>query len=379
MKNAKKNYLETLFVTEVLAVLALLAGQITYVEKLDIFGLQVNKFIFTAIFFSVLLGRGLYKSISTQLFSAIILVSIIITQAILLGIDALFYQKYLNLLVFVFATIFLVNSCHFSIDRLLKVMLFAVLLIAVVAMYQRYTDGTLGDREGKFFLFGPIVFSRLMFAGVLIAQILKLGPIKYIFATTLLVAGLMTYSKGPFIAFMLCQTILLFYQWRANIRLFCFLIFILSASQAFYGEVLLARFLDAMWQLETIALSGLDADTVLSSDSSSLSIRILMIVESWAVFKDHIFGVGLGNWANATKLYAMEYPHNIVAEIYVELGLVLGSIFIIILLRMARLRRETGILALYYFVNSLWSGDILDFRYVVFFLVVSGRHVKNKM
>ena len=55
--------------------------------------------------------------------------------------------------------------------------------------------------------------------------------------------------------------------------------------------------------------------------------------------KVYPLGVGLGNWQiyankyDATHLLKHQYPHNLILEIFVELGFITGALFIILLLK----------------------------------------------
>jgi len=126
-------------------------------------------------------------------------------------------------------------------------------------------------------------------------------------------------------------------------------------------------------------------ERLITKDSRSKNARLVFIYRSFDLMKVYPLGVGLGNWQiyankyDATHLLKHQYPHNLILEIFVELGFITGALFIILLLkvlffsykRMLKYNHQGNTfypllfyLKFYLILNSFFSGSLVDSRFL---------------
>jgi len=183
-------------------------------------------------------------------------------------------------------------------------------------------------------------------------------------------------GRGPLIAFIISSLLVLTLKTilaKSKKRVFL-------VNLGFIFLLIASLFVIPKSKLETIER----IKSVFSSDNQNTASRRLIFLQNSIVFlkSSPILGHGLGSWAKLNKLNAERaHPHNIFAEVGVELGL-FGLIFLslcllIFFLSPASLRNLMSqntcficlyFLALFSMLNSLVSGDLNDNRPLFLFL-----------
>ena len=252
--------------------------------------------------------------------------------------------------------IFLVNFVpkSLSIDRLIRGLLVYILFILIVAVITKLENPF--NRSEKYGLFGSIVFGWHMGMGLLICYYRE--AYRSLFSITVFTLGLLwSGSKGPLI---MIVVLLLLGQFSIKkfLRFFPMfgIIWLLSDTLFKYSRAF--RGLARMGDLFRGSLSA--------ADSGSVGTRADFILYSWDIFSDFpAFGIGLNNWAHPLTRHT--YPHNIFLEVFSELGLPMGLLFVVLVFyTIVKLQSLPRILALYLLMVLLVSGDLSYFRYFIF-------------
>ena len=136
-------------------------------------------------------------------------------------------------------------------------------------------------------------------------------------------------------------------------------------------------------QFKTSFLDVGKTKRLITKDSRSKNARLVFIYRSFDLIKVYPLGVGLGNWQtyankfDAKHLLKHQYPHNLILEIFVELGLVTGILFLIVLIKLIffsynRMQKYNTLqntffpllfyLQFYLILNSFFSGSLVDSR-----------------
>ena len=92
------------------------------------------------------------------------------------------------------------------------------------------------------------------------------------------------------------------------------------------------------------------------------------------IYNNPVFGIGPGQWPEASGLEMMAYPHNSLLEIWSEYGFFAFLIFIIILFNVIKeffKKNPHSILALFAFMTTLSSGSIRDLRFLAFLILMT--------
>tara|TARA_B000000532_G_scaffold139552_1_gene112080 strand:+ start:147 stop:599 length:453 start_codon:yes stop_codon:yes gene_type:complete len=123
------------------------------------------------------------------------------------------------------------------------------------------------------------------------------------------------------------------------------------------------------------------ADRLLTKNKTSKNVRLEFASRSLELVYKYPFGVGIGNWqeycnqSQPHHLLRHEYPHNLLLEIFVELGILGGLIFLYLLIKSIYftykrylLNKSSRIYPLLFYLqifllfNSLFSGSLNDSR-----------------
>ena len=133
-------------------------------------------------------------------------------------------------------------------------------------------------------------------------------------------------SRGPILS--LCITILLYLFLNFRKLILPVLVLFISIGLIFITTNFKKSVLDVG-----------KTERLVTKDSRSKNARLVFIDRSFDLMKVYPLGVGLGNWQiytnkyDATHLLKHQYPHNLILEIFVELGFITGALFIILLLK----------------------------------------------
>lgn len=95
----------------------------------------------------------------------------------------------------------------------------------------------------------------------------------------------------------------------------------------------------------------------------------------------YLTGLGFGNFGEVYGVYGERlYPHNIILEVLVELGVVGLLLFFLFVFKFLNLKNNNipGAIGLYYFINAQFSGDFLLNERVFVFTLLSYMYVSNE-
>ena len=133
------------------------------------------------------------------------------------------------------------------------------------------------------------------------------------------------------------------------------------------------------------------ADRLIIKNKTSKDIRLEFADRSLELISLYPMGLGIGNWqeycnrANPHHLLRHEYPHNLIFEIFVELGVLGGVLLLVLLLKSLyhtffRMLYTYGdrsfyqllfYLQVFLFINSLFSGSLSDSRLLFVVIAIS--------
>ncbi|MEX2386805.1 MAG: O-antigen ligase family protein [Phycisphaeraceae bacterium] len=248
-------------------------------------------------------------------------------------------------------------------QRALVVVLLALLLAAVVfkARYGFF------DRQVHFFMNGPIVFARLMGIGAVMAFFGFQRVMRWALVLLFVAAMIWTSSKGPVVALLAMAGLLClmrFWNWRRGMILL--MIGVISFTAYLNRETMLE-----MPVLNRYAMA-MDPDD--ARNRGSLHHRLELWDEAVQKIRRYPFtGTGLGGGTpyegERQSGYrvgqgAVSYPHNLPLEVFSEMGLIFGAVFMVPFLLLLRSPfSPMGACALYLLLASMTTGDILDGRY----------------
>ncbi|XZC80680.1 O-antigen ligase family protein [Tenacibaculum sp. ZS6-P6] len=239
---------------------------------------------------------------------------------------------------------------------------------------------------------GPIVFSRwmgylflILFFQSKFKNIIKI-PIMILCVLLMLSSG----SKGP-ISFLLLLIILVGIKNRKIIFSF-FVIFIIALFNANY---LLGK-IDDYPIIKRVFGIG---DSASYTGGSSTSARLKLLNDAIESIFANPFGYGLGNYSvysDFKKINGLSgYPHNLFVEIWLEHGILILLLFVIIFIKCLRIvksvligkkrgadnRQLAAAIWFFYLLNSMVSGDFNDNRLLLVFtllLILSNKIYKKK-
>ena len=353
-----------------------------YDERLELFGLN----------FSILLS-SLFIILSVPLFMSVKSISFSSSRRLLyffIGFVAIspllwsFYgfneygvEKYVNFILIILPLIFIVTNLfkYKDVSIFFNVLLLFITLLSVLgAIKVGGTMERLSVLGG-----GPIVFARWMMIGILILFFLKKKKVVYVllllfFFVLALAAG----SRGPVLALVLTFSVYFFLNFqRVIIRLFV-------------GGFLISTIFLLVGHGFSINDFG-KAERLVTKDSTSKNVRLKFAKRSLELVIAYPFGVGIGNWqdyCNKTKPFHLlkhQYPHNLVLEVFAELGLIGGVLLLLLILKSLYLTyfRMTNIsnsyeiysllfyLQIFLFVNSCFSGNLNDARFLFVVIAIS--------
>ena len=225
---------------------------------------------------------------------------------------------------------------------------------------------------------GPIIFARWMIIGSIIIFFLKNKNIKnFLLITLLILLSIAAGSRGPIFSL-----------------LFTIFIFLLLNFQKILFRLLVVLFLIGGILLVIDASFILDigkADRLITRDSTSKNVRMKFANRSLELIALYPMGVGIRNWqeyCNKTQPYHLlrhEYPHNLILEVFAELGILGGVILLILIVkalyftffRMLKYSHQNSIYELFFYlqvfllINSMFSGSLNDSRLFLIVIAIS--------
>ena len=355
-----------------------------YDERLFYFGMNISLIISSCFIIYSLLFLASIKNV--RLFPTkrifYLFLSIVIVSPLFWG----FYNvteyglyKYINF-IFLIVPLLIVLSEKFSYSdvlRLFQVLFCFITLLSIEGL------SVVSNTSGRLSAFGggPIVFSRWMLIGVIILLFLKLfksNKIKWTFIFLFFILSLASGSRGPVFAFLFTISVYLLLNFqRVIVKLIGGVVLVLTVFLLVGNELSFNNF-------------G-KADRLATIDSTSNNVRLKFAKRSLDLIVAYPFGVGIGNWqdyCNKIKPYHLlkhQYPHNLVLEVFAELGLIGGVLLLLVILkslyltyfRMTTIPNANGIysllfyLQIFLFINSCFSGNLNDARFLFVVIAIS--------
>lgn len=358
---------------------AMLAIGHFYDDRLVIYG--VNLTLIISVFYSIssflliLKNKNITISVSKFVFYLLLLFIIIFTPInwMIYGINEYGLDKYISFVLII------IPICYISIEVLnkndIKKLLWILFGVSVTLMMLGYLnyDEISSLRGGRMTVMGggPIVFSRWMLLAVLIILFMKNKYRKYLYIMIplFLFMSFTAGSRGPIYSF---GIVIFFY-------------FLFSFRKNFFKIIMI--FLTGIISITTLSLTENDKGAGSQSTSRVFNVktgsysRIDRLDRSVNLITQAPLGVGIGNWAQESNKFSdhqhedKEYPHNIFLELLNESGIVVFLLFIILLFSLLdsslflfyfeekyNFIRLSVILLVFFFLNAMVSGDIVDNR-----------------
>lgn len=368
------------FIAILFAILLLTVGQISYIEKYTVYGLPYNWAIaifYVLIFLSsrkIIYMRFQYISaVALLMFFGVLLSFINLENVSLIG-----FLKYFETILLVFGVLLLATRKDIDDKNIMLVLIIFYMLMLLANIAYKIPTG-LFDREIGYLIFGPIVFGRVMAIGLIASQF-YFDNIRYKICFMLLffLGVLMSQSKGPLLALFVVELIAIyfFYNYKKNLLLLGLALFSIFLFSDF-SDLNNNRYSSAINEIKNIVNN--DTQISVSENSGSVTIRLGMIYETIKIISQKPFGVGMGNWGDATSLQWLEYPHNFILEAISELGYLSGILFLLpYFIFMKGKKNVFTLLAIFYFISSMSSGDITDSRFILVYAIFSILIVKDK-
>jgi hypothetical protein len=264
-----------------------------------------------------------------------------------------------------------------------KGVLFCLFLVMIISITYTLKDLSLFDSNYRLEIgaLNPIWISRAILEFVLLIYFFYKPSKRFLLILLGVVVSMVLYasgSKGPILAFIL--TLLIYslkgYSWKRKmvyfgIVLFVFSSLIFSLSAYVQNEFIKDRFF-------TLIPEG--DDLKLMEDNRGVFIPFLLNKFFDSDIITILFGSGLGNsgfFMYGSNFNFRYYPHNLVVEILLELGLVNLVLMIIMFTYYIVSSQSVFVYLLIYFViNSMFSGDLILNEFIFLYLgfVIANSH-----
>ena len=370
----------------ILLACAMLAIGRVYDERLEFFGINLS-IIFSVSF--LLLSIPLLFSIkrvkhfnAKRLFYYFLLIIIILPPMLCLyfDYDTFGFEKYFNFIFIVIPLVIIVIETfkYNDVRIFFKILLGFIIGLSLIGLFVVSSSSDRLSVLGG----GPIVFARWMNIGLIILFFIKQSRINkknILLMLFFLVLSLAAGSRGPVFSLAITFAVYFFLNFQKvflRVLFFSFLI----ASIAFFSGI------------NTSILGIWKTERLVTKDNRSKNARMVFASRSFDLMSHYPLGVGLGNWqvyANKIKpthLLKHQYPHNLVLEIFAELGIISGILFLIILIKILfynykkmylNKNNEDSFypllfyLQFYLIINSFFSGSLNDSRLLFVVMAMS--------
>lgn len=365
----------------IVATIMIAVGRV-YDERLEFFGLNFS-ILLSSIF--IILSIPLFTSVKSLSFSSsgrllYLFIGFIAISPVLwsfYGVNKYGIEKYVNFILIISPLIFVVTNLfkYKDVVTLFKILLLFITLLAVLGAIK------VGSSVERLSVLGggPIVFARWMMIGILILFFSRKKKVSNILLILIFfVLSLAAGSRGPVLSLLFTVSIYLFLNFQRVIA-------------KLIGGVILVMVTFLLFGNELSFNNFGKADRLVTKDSTSKNVRFRFAKRSLDLVVAYPFGVGIGNWqdyCNKSKPYHLlkhQYPHNLVLEVFAELGLIGGVLLLLLLLkslyftylRMITVSNGYEIysllfyLQIFLFVNSCFSGNLNDARFLFVVIALS--------
>ena len=370
----------------ILLACAMLAIGRVYDERLDFFGINLSIILsvsFLLLSIPLLLSIKRVKHFNTKrLFYYFLLIIIILPPMLCLyfDYDTFGFEKYFNFIFIVIPLVIIVIETfkYNDVKIFFKILLGFIIVLSLIGLLVVLNSSDRLSVLGG----GPIVFARWMNIGLIILFFIKQSSINkksILLMLFFLVLSLAAGSRGPVFSLAITFAVYFFLNFQKvflRVLFFSFLI----ASIAFFSGI------------NTSILGIGKTERLVTKDNRSKNARMVFASRSFDLMSHYPLGVGLGNWqvyANKIKpthLLKHQYPHNLVLEIFAELGIISGILFLILLLKILFYNYKKMYLnknnehsfypllfylQFYLIINSFFSGSLNDSRLLFVVMAMS--------
>ena len=355
-----------------LAVGVLLIGEVAPNERLILFEVPLNTLMIV-----LLLGAAVLSGTAIQSLRFFGLPFLLLSISIIYGLalsQDLDYGLYKAGNLCVVSLAILMTFHHYYINNqqnyLWNFVIFVMLVYFLLAVLYKLQYG-FWDREVVFLMNGPIVFARLMGMAALLSLLFTKGITRIVLFGVFFLAILWPSSKGPVLALVLTLALMMI----AYDRLFIFgiITIIVAAPMLLIPEqiVELAWLLDGTGRIATPFESLVLGSQLSEAHTATFSTRASAYDKTLPLILQHPAGLGLGDWESYTGT-GIIYPHNFFLEVFSELGMFFGPLFMIpYLWPLIKPRNKLLWVTVFFAINQQVSGDLLDSRYWLIFGLLS--------
>ena len=351
------NFLPNIEIRFIFLLLFLLIFIILIQDKLTIYKADIYSitFIFLTIVFFILL-------IVSVLYSPNKIVAIIKLKDIaILALETIF--------------IFITLRLFSDIDGLLKIIAITFVILGLIYLFPILYSVLSGAGRGTVYIGGPNVVTRILFFSLINSLYLNniQNKSKYFILSLLFLIGIILVgSRGGIVGAAFSLTVLFLVKFRDRLkikRIFTKKSLFLTAN-ALIIMILMFKYIYRTFYERIVNL--LFNNLYFSGRDIIYKETVEKISES------PLFGYGLNGYT-AVIGGRFNYPHNIILEVLLDvgfLGLILFSILLVFsIISIYKLRYYAemyiSILPIYVLVVSMLSGDMYDFRYYYFWVLVS--------
>ena len=377
----------------VLAASAEIAIGRIYDERLSIYGFNLSILISVVFFISSIFIFASFKKIiitSSKVYLLLFFASIVLITPILwtvYGAEEYGVLKFFNfVLIAIPLTLIILEKFDVTDVKNIFILLlglsFLLLFLAVTGLFETpRADGRISILGG-----GPIIFGRWMGFGVLALFFLPLKRkilFRIFFISLFIIYCLISGSRGPFTALIICFLFYLFINFK---KIFLrFLLFSCALLLVFFSTNF-SKDISKLGRTDRVFLNV----SKKGGSNQSTQTRYELLDRSFKMMYSFPIGVGAGNWQmkaneyDSTHLMAHEYPHNLFLEIINEYGILTGILLLIFIIKisftsfakMINHRNHNNSLYPFLFflwifllINSMISGSLNDSR--LLFVVAS--------
>lgn len=256
----------------------------------------------------------------------------------------------------------LIKRYNYTYDQILNFLILTVFIVCIYALYFKLRNGFF-IRGVQFGLLGPIPFGWISGMAFIAAAIKNnrnyFDVLVMVFMSTMI---LWSGSKGPLFTLLIINIIFFnrIYGKKLITKVYVGSVFLISISFLFiYGEELRAI-------SSFISLVDNPEAYIEGAGSGSIGSRTYFLDSAWKIFLiEPFFGQGFGNFSNSYLLVNHNYPHNIIAEIGSETGIV-GICFLVFFIYSIKVKNNLYIIGLFGIITLMFSGDFSYFRYALF-------------
>lgn len=252
------------------------------------------------------------------------------------------------------------------------------LLILIIGFFYKINFGFF-DRSVRYGLLGPIPFGWInAFALILILTKESKRINDFIMSFIFFLAVLWSGSKGPVISLVVTAILFRknFFGEKVSKKVTHYLLIVLIFGLVIvYGENF--RSISSI-----INLFSSPEDYIDGAGAGSVGMRIIFLEKSLQTISNNFFfGTGFGGWSNYVEISEFKYPHNIVIELWSEIGFIGITLFMCLIYQFIRFGNRLFIASVSVFIMLLFSGDFTYFRYGFLPLLISfslGKHPNLK-